>query len=584
MSAFVVSARKYRPQKFEEVVGQEHVSQTLKNALKTEHLAHAFLFCGPRGVGKTTCARILAMVINCENKSADFEPCGTCSSCVAFQHTASFNIVELDAASHNSVDHIRSLVEQVRIPPQGGNYKVFIIDEVHMLSTAAFNAFLKTLEEPPPYAIFILATTEKHKILPTILSRCQIYDFRRISVPQMVSHLKEIAAKESIIAEDTALHMIAQKADGALRDALSLFDRLVSGGRGQLTYQQVISNLNILDYEIYLKLTEALLTENISSVLTLFHDVIQKGFEPDIFLAGLTDHFRNLLVCKNQETIALLDLTDTVKDKYLEHAYMIPISYLVSALDLLNECDVHYKTARNKRLHLEMTLIKLTYLNRILHRDLHMESDEKKNSDIYAPGKIEASVVKQEKTEPRIIPKVPLPEVPAAKIEPGKPIEQEASGIKKKNLIGIGPSLTHKDNIVEQIKAESHLQNGLKKTFTIEEVEKFWKSYAAECVSNSVRSVMELARLEFGEGVLRAFIGSNFGKNILLQETAIIDRMRAELNLSRLAFDVVIDPDMAQEEPQQSRPQTPQEKFDFLVQINPVVSKLVKELNLKPEE
>ncbi|MBK7427593.1 MAG: DNA polymerase III subunit gamma/tau [Saprospiraceae bacterium] len=582
MSAFVVSARKYRPQKFEEVVGQEHVSQTLKNALKTEHLAHAFLFCGPRGVGKTTCARILAMVINCENKSTDFEPCGTCLSCVAFQHTASFNIVELDAASHNSVDHIRSLVEQVRIPPQGGNYKVFIIDEVHMLSTAAFNAFLKTLEEPPPYAIFILATTEKHKILPTILSRCQIYDFRRISVPQMVSHLKSIADKESIIAEETALHMIAQKADGALRDALSLFDRLVSGGRGQLTYQQVISNLNILDYEIYLKLTEALLTENMPAVLTLFHDVIQKGFEPDIFLAGLTDHFRNLLVCKNQETIALLDLTDTVKDKYLEHAYMIPISYLVSALDLLNECDVHYKTARNKRLHMEMTLIKLTYLNRVLQRDLHPESDEKKNFDIYAPGKLEVSSLNQEKIQDNIIHTATQVNQPTQNAEPDKPVAPISSGLKKKNLIG--PSLNHKDDIVAQVKAESHKQNGLKTIFTIEEISVFWRAYAADSVSNSVRSVMELARLEMGEGVLRAFIGSNFGKNILLQETAIIDKMRAELNLPRLAFDVVIDPEMGQEEPQQSRPQTAQEKYDYLVQINPVVSKLVKELNLKPEE
>lgn len=584
MSAFVVSARKYRPQKFEEVVGQEHVSQTLKNALKTEHLAHAFLFCGPRGVGKTTCARILAMVINCENKSSNFEPCGNCSSCVAFQHTASFNIVELDAASHNSVDHIRSLVEQVRIPPQGGNYKVFIIDEVHMLSTAAFNAFLKTLEEPPPYAIFILATTEKHKILPTILSRCQIYDFRRISVPQMVSHLKGIAEKESIHAEETALHMIAQKADGALRDALSLFDRLVSGGRGQLTYQQVISNLNILDYEIYLKLTEALLSENMPAVLTLFHDVIQKGFEPDIFLAGLTDHFRNLLVCKNQETIALLDLTDTVKDKYLEHAYMIPVSYLVSALDLLNECDVHYKTARNKRLHLEMTLIKLTYLNRILHRDLHPESEEKKNSDIYDTGIIASPASISNTSSASVTREEIQDEIPDSKLEALQPVQDGSTGIKKKSLIGIGPSLTHPDKIVEQVKAESQLQNGLKSSFTIEEVTAIWKSYAEICVSNSVRSVMELARLEMGEGVLRAFIGSNFGKNILLQESAIIDKMRTELNMPRLAFDVVIDPDMAQDEPQQSRPQTPQEKYDFLVQINPVVSKLVKELNLKPEE
>ncbi|MFT4972049.1 MAG: DNA polymerase-3 subunit gamma/tau, partial [Saprospiraceae bacterium] len=302
MSNFVVSARKYRPAKFEEVVGQEHVGQTLKNALKNDHLAHAFLFCGPRGVGKTTCARILAKMINCQNKSDDFEPCGTCNSCESFEKSSSFNILELDAASNNSVEHIRTLTEQVRFQPQQGQYKIFIIDEVHMLSSQAFNAFLKTLEEPPPHAIFILATTEKHKIIPTILSRCQIFDFKRIQVPNMVSHLQKICKAEGIEAEKDALHIIAQKADGALRDALSIFDRIVSFSGDKITYEDVITNLNILDYDYYFKFTEAMLMQDLSKVMTIFDQILRNGFEGDIFLSGLGEHLRNLLVCKDEVT------------------------------------------------------------------------------------------------------------------------------------------------------------------------------------------------------------------------------------------------------------------------------------------
>ena len=278
MSTFIVSARKYRPARFDEVVGQQHVSQTLKNALQSDHLAHAFLFCGPRGVGKTTCARILAKVLNCQNRTEDYEPCGTCDSCKAFDSNASFNITELDAASNNSVEHIRSLIEQVRFQPQQGAYKVYIIDEVHMLSQQAFNAFLKTLEEPPPYAIFILATTEKHKIIPTILSRCQIFDFKRIQIPTMVSYLKDICTKEKIKAEESALHIIAQKADGALRDALSIFDRIVSFSGNTITYDDTIANLNILDYDYYFKVIEALLSEDGPQTLLLFNEILDKGF------------------------------------------------------------------------------------------------------------------------------------------------------------------------------------------------------------------------------------------------------------------------------------------------------------------
>jgi DNA polymerase-3 subunit gamma/tau len=364
MSHFVVSARKYRPQRFDEVVGQEHVTQTLKNALRTDHLAHAFLFCGPRGVGKTTCARILAKTINCETPTDDHEACGACGSCKSFEESASFNITELDAASNNSVEHIRALIEQVRFQPQQGNYKVFIIDEVHMLSSQAFNAFLKTLEEPPPYAIFILATTEKHKILPTILSRCQIFDFRRIQVPRMVSHLQEICKTESIEAEEDALHIVAQKADGALRDALSIFDRIVSYANKQITYESVIHSLNVLDYDYYFQIVDAFLQEDRSAMMRLFDRIVNNGFEPDIFLVGLAEHLRNILVCKDETTLSLLEVSESLRERYRSQAQVTPASFILSALNLLSECDVQYKMARNKRLHVEMALLKITYLQR----------------------------------------------------------------------------------------------------------------------------------------------------------------------------------------------------------------------------
>lgn len=364
MSKFVVSARKYRPAKFDEVVGQQHVSQTLKNAMKNDQLAHAFLFCGPRGVGKTTCARILAKVINCTNLSPEFNACNECSSCKSFDENASFNIHELDAASNNSVDHIRALVEQVRFQPQQGTHKIYIIDEVHMLSQAAFNAFLKTLEEPPPYAIFILATTEKHKIIPTILSRCQIFDFYRIQVPAIMEHLHNICKNEGIEAENEALRIVAQKADGALRDALSIFDRLVSFSGKSLTYDDVIKNLNILDYDYFFKIVDAMLMEDLSTVLNVFNEIVSKGFEPDIFINGLAGHLRNVLVCKDPATLHLLEVGDNVKQRYGQQAAMASKSFLLTALSIANDCDVNYKMARNKTLHVEMAIIKMCYIKR----------------------------------------------------------------------------------------------------------------------------------------------------------------------------------------------------------------------------
>ncbi|HMX40155.1 MAG TPA: DNA polymerase III subunit gamma/tau [Saprospiraceae bacterium] len=377
MSNFVVSARKYRPQRFEDVVGQQHVAGTLKNALATDHVAHAFLFTGPRGVGKTTCARILAKILNCEQRTPDFEACDQCSSCRSFNENASFNIIELDAASNNSVEHIRALTEQVRFQPQQGKYKVFIIDEVHMLSNQAFNAFLKTLEEPPPYAIFILATTEKHKIIPTILSRCQIFDFRRIQVADMVSHLQGICQKEGIEADADALHIIAQKADGALRDALSIFDRITSGAGKHIRYADVIENLNVLDYDYYFQITDALMAEDAPAILNLFDQILRQGFDPEVFLSGLSEHLRNILVCRDTATLALLDAGQNLRERYRKQAALAPASFLLTALNIANDCDVNFKTARNKRLHLEIALLKMCYINRAVQA----ASAEKKTPD-----------------------------------------------------------------------------------------------------------------------------------------------------------------------------------------------------------
>jgi len=422
MENFVVSARKYRPATFDMVVGQASITNTLKNAIKNNHLAQAFLFCGPRGVGKTTCARIMAKTINCENLTENIEACNECKSCVSFNESNSFNVHELDAASNNSVDDIRSLVDQVRIPPHIGRYKVYVIDEVHMLSTAAFNAFLKTLEEPPAYAKFILATTEKHKIIPTILSRCQIFDFSRITIDDIARQLEFVAKSENIQTEYDALHIIAQKADGAMRDALSIFDQIVSFAGNHVTYKAVVENLNVLDYDYFFAMTDHILTGNSTEILLLFNTIIDKGFDGSHFIGGFSSHLRNLLMCKDPKTIRLMDVGENIKQKYLEQSGKSHPSFLIKALDLSNKCDISYRNSNNKRLHVELTLLQIAGL---------LHSPESISSQPAAPALVRPGV--QPAAQPAAAPPQPVSR-PVDPAQPSANVVQEPAASKPASI------------------------------------------------------------------------------------------------------------------------------------------------------
>ncbi|MDB5251243.1 MAG: polymerase subunit gamma/tau [Flaviaesturariibacter sp.] len=425
MEKFVVSARKYRPQTFNTVVGQEHITTTLKNAIKTGHLAHAFLFCGPRGVGKTTCARILAKTINCESQTPEGEACNTCQSCRSFDEGTSMNIHELDAASNNSVDDIRALVDQVRFAPQAGAYKVYIIDEVHMLSSSAFNAFLKTLEEPPPYAKFILATTEKHKILPTILSRCQIFDFNRITLQDTVGHLADIAQKEQIQADETALQLIAQKSEGCMRDALSILDKIVSFTNGSVTYDNTIEHLNILDADYYFKLMDCMLDQDLAGAMLLYDDINRKGFEGDAVLNGFAEFLRNLLICKDERVAGLLEVVESFRRRFADTAKKVDAGYLVSALNLLNEAEIQFRQARNKRLHVELALIKLCYLRQALQLTATDTSLDKKKV-VETTRSVAFRAIRPIALRPLAGKEQPAPPLPEAKLmveEPARPFK-----------------------------------------------------------------------------------------------------------------------------------------------------------------
>ena len=577
MDNFIVSARKYRPATFETVVGQQHITNTLKNAIKNNQLAQAFLFCGPRGVGKTTCARILAKTINCTHLQPNGEACGTCDSCKAFQNGNSFNIHELDAASNNSVDDIRSLIEQVRIPPQGARYKVYIIDEVHMLSQAAFNAFLKTLEEPPHYAIFILATTEKHKILPTILSRCQIFDFNRISVDAMAAHLASIAVKEQISYEDDGLHIIAQKADGGLRDALSMFDQIVSFSNANVTYRSVIDNLNILDYDYYFNITDSLLTEDTVKTLLFFDEILSKGFDGAHFISGLSEHFRNLLVGKDTATLKLLEVSEGIKTKYVKQSQAASVSFLLSAMNIANQCDLNYKLSKNQRLQVELALLKMCNLQSVFKAatmpQTAMPDTEQLKKKPDTPA-ITPPPVQKMPAEVSVVSDTPAPysvtkpQVTTAPQEPAKPkvfIPNASISIKI-------PSLKDINKIEEAVVDEDD--------FTFDDFLKLWNQHAATIKAEEKMSlftifISEVPR-QIGKYLFEIIVETKVQENLFKTEKpAILNFLRSTLR--NFDLDVVARVD---EQAVVKRPYTSQEKFQYMAAKNPELLELKKRFNL----
>ncbi len=579
--SFVVSARKYRPNEFESVIGQEHISQTLKNALKSDHVAHAFLFCGPRGVGKTTCARILAKILNCENRSANYEACNTCSSCKAFNENASFNIFELDAASNNGVEHIRSLVEQVRFPPQQGKYKVYIIDEVHMLSQAGFNAFLKTLEEPPAHAIFILATTEKHKIIPTILSRCQIYDFRRIQPADAVNHLRNICEKEGIDADEDALHTIGVKADGAMRDALSIFDRIVSASGKKITYKDVIENLNILDYDYYFKIVDALLTEDMSKMMLMFDEILRKGFDAEIFINGLGEHLRNLLVCKDEQTLKLLEAGETQRERYRQQAYLSPTSFVLTALNLTNTCDIQYKTAQNKRLHVEIALIKMTYINRTVDLAAQPQAAlEKKNTNVEVASKTGQNSAALAEKQPVVEYKSILETLQQPKIEPIPTVK-----IKNLDSFKIGGQVSDLDAIYATVKAEHKAEQAKTSRLTDENLKMAWKKYGEKIDSPSLKATLEKAELSIqADSLIVVTVGSTVSQTSIKQTLDLVDYLREELHDKEIRLDIQLDQQRVAEinaVQAVNRPLTNKEKYEKMVEVNPLVDVFRQHFELK---
>lgn len=556
--------------KFDTVVGQESITSTLKNAIKTNHLAQAYLFCGPRGVGKTTCARILAKTINCQNLTDNTEACGKCESCQAFDSSRSYNIHELDAASNNKVDDIRTLTDQVKIPPQVGRYSVYIIDEVHMLSTSAFNAFLKTLEEPPPHAVFILATTEKQKIIPTILSRCQIFDFHRITIDDIVKRLMYVAGKEKIEAEQEALQIIAQKSDGSMRDALSILDQIVSYKGKKITYTDVIENLNVLDHEYYLKATDSFLSGDVSNALLLFNDILEKGFDGHNFIAGLMSHFRNLLVCKDETTLKLVEAGSTIRDKYREQTLRCPVTFLYKGLEILSSADIYYKTSKNQKLHVELALIRLATSNvdkdkpvpnEIVHR-------EKKDDEVL-------DVRKESKT----------------KIETENKDSEKTSVSKKEE--GITKSFSIKDRLTKQkdeIKAESldedkgdynkGNENSKDDVFDQDELMDAWRSFGDTVKSGNPRmsSIIKAMKpviedetniiLELSNKAQKDYFDQKYKHDV-------IEHLKKKLSNSEIHFLTKVS-----EKTENSTPYTDEEKYRHLADKNPTLDKLRNELGL----
>lgn len=600
MDNFIVSARKYRPQTFNTVVGQGHITTTLKNAIKNKQLAHAFLFCGPRGVGKTTCARILAKTINCENVQPDGEACNMCTSCKSFNEGTSLNIHELDAASNNSVDDIRTLTEQVRFAPQAGKYKVYIIDEVHMLSSSAFNAFLKTLEEPPPYAIFILATTEKHKILPTILSRCQIFDFKRITPNDTVEHLQEIVDKEHIHAEKAALQIIAQKSDGCMRDALSILDKIVSFTNGELSYGNTLEHLNILDDDYYFKLAEAMLQQDIAAAMLLYDDINRKGFEGDLVLNGFAEFIRNVLVCKDEKIAGLLEVVESFKQRYAEIAKKLSPSWLISALNILNEAELNYKGARNKKLHVELTLIKLTYLNQAFELAGNSESaGKKKLSESARPvsfkqitpivqkpvsGKNinqttntkEAKLIIETKVENKqATPKSSLV-VPDQKNDEktGTAIVEKQSGLG--TLTKIRQQIAQRNNKVNEVVKELNIQN----------LTEAWEAYIAKLEAQKNHSAVtnfRLAMLQVTDtNSFDIIVENNIQLKFIEQERGtLIEHFQAYYNNRSLTYNIVLNQENADSKTVVERPLNSREQYLKMIEEYPLIRELKDRLRME---
>lgn len=598
MENYIVSARKYRPSTFESVVGQKALTTTLKNAIATHKLAHAYLFCGPRGVGKTTCARIFAKTINCMNPTSEGEACNECESCVAFNEQRSYNIHELDAASNNSVDDIRQLVEQVRIPPQIGNYKVYIIDEVHMLSASAFNAFLKTLEEPPKHAIFVLATTEKHKILPTILSRCQIYDFNRIGVEDTVNHLMYVAQKEGVAAEPEALNVIALKADGGMRDALSIFDQVVSFTGGNITYQGVIENLNVLDYDYYFKLTDHLLQGNVGDTLLLFNDVLNNGFEGSHFITGLSSHFRDLLVSRDEATLPLLEVGASIREKYRIQAKKCPVRFLYRAMKLCNDCDLNYRVSKNKRLLVELTLIQVAQLTAEPEDNSHGRSPEQVIKPIAKPqataqqqtaGQTATPVQQAAPVQQTVTPvtktsdkKVEMPEIlvqsqkqAAKKI----PVRNKASISIKENLVQEGTQPTSQQ---QPTQTQTPTVTDADKDFPVDESDLnfYWHEFAGQLPRehNSIAARMQGMRVKLIDAVtFEAVIENEFVVNQFMPLKPDIEaHLRRQLRNKQLKMTLRVS-----EMEEKKRPTTKVEKYQIMVEKNPALLTLKKEFGLE---
>lgn len=601
MENFIVSARKYRPQTFDTVVGQSHISSTLKNAIRSSHVAQAYLFCGPRGVGKTTCARILAKTINCFNRTKNIEACDECESCKSFNSGHSLNIYELDAASNNSVDDIRSLINQVSFAPQIGSHKVYIIDEVHMLSQQAFNAFLKTLEEPPKHAIFILATTEKHKIIPTILSRCQIFDFKRIKIEDTVGHLASIAKKEKVKAEEDALHVIAQKSDGAMRDALSIFDQMVSLSGDNITYKTVIDNLSILDYDYYFKVTDALIDKNTSSPLLIFNEILNKGFDGHNFLNGLAEHLRNLLVCRDEATLQLMEVSAGIRERYKTQSKKAELEFLLRGLSILNKADVQYKTSRNQRLLVELTLLQLCSLqgsasgaekkSEIISiapvAQLAKAEIIQKSEKVVTAAKEAAAGYANSVAEPppqKISSPAPSKEIPAKPINarPNEKVGQNKIPVKGSMLSisamtnGNGSSVPAKKIINEEQKISGKGEKPQEVT-----LESAWNSFAESLKQKkkiNLASTLTARKPEKEDGSTIVFNVLNQVQEdeINAVKTDLLTFLREELKISSISLKIVVDKSDIER-----KPYTGEEKYMRLAEKNPAVDKLRQKFNLE---